>query len=294
MESLIMSSSLIEYLKTEFGQAVEYIDVPGFTKEGWFLLEICPFPQVEEINQIVSDIQNDRVIGVQNGKLIHLDYCEALNHKIFSSEVRKAIKDIRKQTFKVAVYAGATNLSPLENQPIAIVLEPEISYFTFPEHFHLNVGMFDSVNNFYFPDSLCYTDDPKSLGKSQEERLLKTFDYVSIWLFRHQIWEASRAYRKRGNWIGPDVRNLTPDVYPPILDPNGTCWCGSNKKYKDCHSNSDLLQIADTFSEMKNISIDKAKKYVLKLKLNVWEKNCRLPKRNSLNVLKKHLIDGGI
>ncbi|MEQ2529430.1 SEC-C metal-binding domain-containing protein [Bacillaceae bacterium CLA-AA-H227] len=281
-----MKDSLIKELQSEFGQAVDYHSAKGLTNEGWFLLEINPFPAQTELEKIVSDIDNIRPVGVQGGKLIHLEYCGEINHNIRQKEVRKAMKDIENQSFKVAVYSGFTNLQVLQNQPIAIVLEPEISYFTYPDHPHLNVGGFDNANNFYFPDSLCYTDNPKLLGNSKKERLLNAFDQISIWLLRHQIWEASRKYKRRGSWIGPEAGTFSPYDYPPILEPLRKCWCGSGKLYKDCHCESDLTALANKEAEEKGIPLEQMKRMILHHKLNVWEQRFRLPKRKSLNQLK--------
>ncbi|MEC1759899.1 SEC-C metal-binding domain-containing protein [Schinkia azotoformans] len=285
-----MYESLIKELRSEFGQAVEYHKVKGITNEGWFLLEITPLPIQIELEQIVSDIENINPVGVQGGKLVHLECCEAHNHNNLQKDVRKALKDLKDQSFKVAVYAGLTNIKILKNQPIAVVLEPEISYITYPDHPHLNVGGFDPANGFYFPDSLCYIDDPQQLGETKKERLLNAFDQISIWLFRHQVWESSRKYKKRGIWIGPQVGSFAPYDYPPILDPNRACWCGSNKPYKDCHSESDLLALVNKEAETSGISLDQVKRAVIFNKLNAWEQRLRVPKQQSLNLLKRKLL----
>lgn len=281
------SISLIKELQSEFGQVVEYKSAKGVTNEGWFLLEITPSPNSMELEQIVSDIDNVRPVGVQGGKLVHLANCTASDHKVLQKAVREALKHIEEKTFKVAIYVGRTGRMNLENQPIAIVIDPEISYITYPDHPHINVGGYDKVNNFCFPDSLCYTDNPQQLGNTQKDRLLNAFDQISIWLFRHQVWEATRRYKKRGVWIGPEIGELLPSDYPAILEPGRLCRCGSDEKYKDCHSESDLLALVKKLSESNDIPLQQIKGRILYDKLNVWERGVRLPKRDSLRQLNK-------
>lgn len=46
-----------------------------------------------------------------------------------------------------------------------------------------------------------------------------------------QIHEKSRFTRHRGNWMYLDGDQLPP-LWPKRNEP---CWCGSGKKYKQCH-----------------------------------------------------------
>ncbi|MFB5088337.1 hypothetical protein PGC35_14220 [Psychrobacillus sp. PGGUH221] len=277
--------SLIKELQSEFGQVVEYKSAKGVTNEGWFLLEITPFPNPTELEQIVSDINNVRPVGVQGGKMVRLENYNTSDHIVLQRAVREALKHLEEQTYKVAVYVGQTSMTALKNQPIAIVIEPEISYFTYPYHPHINVGGYDKANKFYFPDSLCYTDNPQLLGSTQKERLLNAFSQISMWLFRHQVWEATRKYKKRGVWIGPETGELLPQHYPRILEPNGMCWCDTNKSYKDCHSLSDHLALANEEAKRTKIPQQRIQKVILSEEFKVWEQGIRLPKRDSLRQL---------
>lgn len=286
-----MDDSLIYDLQAEFGQVVSWHSVSnGITKEGWFLLEITPFPEKGELNKIVADIENGRTVGVTGGQLTHLSECDEKHHVIKSGIVQKALKDLSEKTFKVAVYAGNTSLKELDSQPIAIVLEPKISYFLFPDHPHLNAGAFDKINGFYFPNSLCYTDNPAELGDSLKDRLLEAFSQISIWLFRHQIWEATRKYKKMGEWIGPQADRAEDYVYPLLLNPNGVCRCRSGKKYSICHRLSDVNAFLTKFQTAQPMVTKEKPNLLGWITIERWEREVNQPSVHSIEKLKELLL----
>lgn len=289
-----MDNSLFNDLKKDFGN-VKWVDqnLKGITKQGWFLLEINPVPVQEEINLVASDIIEGRTVGVTGGKLSHWNECGNAKHYIGSKIIRKALKNLKQQTYFVAVYTGEVGFKGLKNQPIAIVLDPEITYINFPDHPHLNGSIFDPFNRFFFPNSLCYTDSPEDLGSNEKERILNAFDQISMWLFRHQVWVETRKYIEGGIWIGPEAAPLPPYEYPGMLNPNGKCRCGSNKSYSACHRTQDLTELAKMKAAYERKTLDQAKMSLLPYMSNGfsnWKATVETPTVKSLNKLKSILL----
>ncbi|MEC1718410.1 hypothetical protein [Schinkia azotoformans] len=218
--------------------------------EGWFLLEINPLPPEDQIELVVSDIEsNKRVfVGYETGKLYHSEHCASEEAHTIDERVKKALKLLQNETFKVVVLPKSPEL--LATQPVAIAVEPEINYFLYPDHPHLNEdGTYNS--NFYFPHSFCYKHDHLKFreGKDLYARVLDAFEQISIWLFRHQVWVATRKLYGKGIWIGKGTPPLPDENFPRFLNAESDCRCGNKVKYKDCHMKADLYKRVDNFEK---------------------------------------------
>lgn len=224
--------------------------VKGFNNSGWFLIEITPFPPADELPLIVSDIINDRTIDVSsNGQVRH--YLDCHHEHPVPANIKKILSKLKEQTFLVAVHPG--NFNVYQGQPIAIAIEPKITYTVYPDHPHLNVGnvtMLDGKQVF-LPDSFCYTDRPFELGFDPVQRLIKGISMISIWLLRHQIWLLTREHQFKREWIGPEADPFKPEEYPLFLNPNGLCRCGKNSLYKTCHMSHDIELLLKQITEGK-------------------------------------------
>lgn len=278
--------------------------IPG---NDWFLLEIDPMPYKEEIYLVIADIIKEYdVYPAVDGRVYHWDECNNTNHEI-PKLLTKAIDLIDETTFKVAVYKGKENL--LNGQPIAIPLDPVISYSKYPDHPHLNAGgqiyiknrdfyipkiednrtpKFPRIKNddpprykFYLPDSLCYHYSPLELGNTEYDRLFNAFNQIQIWLFRHQLWLATRKILGvgKGIWIGPQKGRLIEGDYLEILNPIGECRCGSGKKYLECHMLNDIC-ISNNCSKDEVI-----KKLNINFRTQKWLNNRSRPEEYSLRML---------
>ena len=288
-----MNKQVVSNLKEEFGP-VEYHSgsfkrLPG----NWFLLKLNPLPPEEEIELVVSDICQAKHVSVYEGQVRHSDKCNNQEHKFSTKmrKVKKALGEIKDEYFFVAVYPG--KIDSLNNQPVAIPLEPEINYAIYPDHPHLNEYRITQVEgvDFFLPPSLCYTDTPCDLGDDQYERLLAAFDLITIWLFRHQVWLAMRKQNLKPIWIGPEADLLPPEAYPKILNPQGKCRCSSQKKYLNCHMQYDLEKRAEKLCKASRENYPKTlmrlkKKY---LSPKRWENEIYKRQNFSLNILKNRL-----
>lgn len=237
-----MDARCAEWLSEKFG-CVTWVPrrVVGLPEEGWFLLETSPCPPVDERLLVISDINRNDAVSIINGKVRHSEKCVSCSHEI-APRLLRVVEAVEDTTFRVAVYPGSKDL--LLGQPVAISLEPGITYEEFPDHFHLNAGGDPGYGMMYLPDSLCYTDRPEKLGVTECGRLDQAFAWIIIWLFRHQIWLATGEQGRNGIWIGPHVEGFKPEHYVYLLNPLGRCRCGSSETYADCHMPSDLIAMS--------------------------------------------------
>ena len=164
----------------------------------------------------------------------HLENCDVEYHHL-KKEISVAIKDITSQQFKFAVWTNPDGI--LNNQPVVIILEPEINKIIYPDHPHINSSF--TYINYFMPNSICYTDDPSLLGNDAYTRIAEAIDQTSIWLFKHQIWLATRS---KGNaiWIGPAKENEDNEQFSSLRNLSDKCWCNSNKTYYQCHLQQDF------------------------------------------------------
>ena len=287
-----MDNSLLSNLKSEFG-FVKFRDGADtdLTKEGWFLLEITPFSSNQDNIQVVSDIMEGKPVDVKGGTIGHLNTCGETEHRISSNIVKKALRKVKPATFLVAVYTGQTEV--MGKSPVAVVLEPDISYVKFPDHPHLNMGFYDAKRKFYFPDSLCLAGREHDWGQDEKDRLLEVFCQISIWLYRHLVWVATREYKPKGEWIGPGADPLPGYCYPRHLNPHGECHCGSKKRYKDCHRLQDLQELIKQIAFYENTPIEEVRKRAMPFATNgytLWRNNVGIPTQIQRDKVKSALL----
>lgn len=249
-----MDINKLDRLTSEFGPVKWFpqsiLDLPN---EGWFLLELTPLPSPDEIEMVVADICLGKMVTVDKGKLYHYESCKEEEHKV-TTKLRKALKHVQEETFKVAIYAGHKIIN--NGQPIVIVLDPDINYEVYPDHQHLGVAG-RITSKAFIPGSLCYTANYKEFGEEDDIMLYNIFSQITIWLFRHQIWIATREIYGKGIWIGPQEGSLRPIDFFYGFNPNGICRCGSTKSYIDCHMISDAAVIFKFKPEDAKAYIDK-------------------------------------
>lgn len=211
----------------------------GLPNGDWFVFETSPissqFPSMQQLVLLTADINNDREFYIYNDwTLEHLDGCREKDHYIHK-DIRSAIKNITSQKFVVAVWENEEGI--YSGQPIVIPLEPEIDHITYPDHPHMNNNGLSQ--NYFLPYSVCYTDDPSSLGNNPYDRIKNAMLQTSVWLYKHQIWLSTRS-RGKGLWIGPSIETEDKDQFNYLRNPYGVCRCGSNLQYYKCHLQQDF------------------------------------------------------
>lgn len=232
------------FLNKEFNVQLYNKRITSIPLQGWFFLKTNPKPPKSEIKNVVIDIIMGNDVGVYEGKVRHSNKC---NEKhiipIDKKYIEQLLDKINDETFYVAIHPGHPDI--LYGQPIAIGVEPEINYFIYPEHPHINSWRIEKLKGgqqYFIPCSLCYTDKPNRLCKNSYERLKKTFAQVTIWLFRYQVWKTVlKINKQKDGWIGPaNKEEIAPEIYSSILHPQLRCHCSSGKMYKDCHLPYDI------------------------------------------------------
>lgn len=233
-----MDQVVIDKLSAAFGPVSWYKkSIIGFKNEGWFVLEVVPLPPQEELPLVISDIVNSSMVDFNGGKVRHYIGCANSNHNT-SRWIKEILPELVDQKFRIAICTGSDDY--LMGQPIAIAIEPHINYMLYPDHPHLNLGGF--YKGIYIPDSFCYgyTVSPEIYGPTEYDRYINTFDEVTLWLLRHQVWEALRKRSVKNKWIGPHEGELPPIAFAKSLNPFGNCRCGNKQLYINCHLSYDI------------------------------------------------------
>jgi hypothetical protein len=267
----------IQKLTEDFGPSKwikgPFSNIPG---DGWFLLEINPLPPEDEIEKVVSDIVNNKPVrvGYESGKVYHSLNCDSETNHNISKDLKRAIQLLKDETFLVAVLPEGP--VGLKKQPVVIGIKPEINYFTFPDHPHLNEdGFYGNLKKFYFPHSFCYKHDHSEFTGDLYNRVLDAFEQVSIWLLRHQIWVATRNLHSKGIWIGKGEPPLPNESFPRFLNPENRCRCGNKIKYKDCHMKADFSKRVEVSFDNKFFNKQHLKEKWLELQKNWYQETYR-------------------
>ena len=286
-----MNQEIVSQLQEVYGPIKWFPDfLKGIPVKGWFLLTINPLPPLGEREMVTSDIIHGGQFAIDQGRVHHFDDCTSKSHNISSkfSHVIKVLPNIKDQTFHIAVYPGEPGV--LNGQPIAIPLEPTISYVQYPDHPHLNSGRYIKQMNLFIPDTLCYTDNPKGLGSDPFSRLSSAFALISEWLYRHQVWLETRA-KGKSTWIGRQAFTSKPEEFAEFINPNGPCRCGKQLLYKDCHMRKDLQIPALLFSKQKAWDINKALSLIMKNLCINWKSTRYEPQLDTIERLSSVLLN---
>lgn len=283
-----MSNKVLNVLRKDF--QVEILGNPtscNYLNGQWYLLTVNPLPQKEEIYNIISDIEKDIGVFVNKGQVTHDRLCDE-EHKI-KKRLEKCIPYLEDTTFKVLVYINKDFILYEQNMPIAIVIEPEISFMTYPDHPHLNFGkmypkekpeetlkkifpkskLLESMNiespkRYYISESLCLLHDYNELGNVENDEigyLQQTFAKISSYLFRHLVWLASRKIYGKGIWIGPTHNQFPVERFSYMIDPNNMCRCGSRLSYSLCCLDKDIRILENNLRHTINPPITYRKLY---------------------------------
>lgn len=273
----------------EYGPCRKVIlhDAGQFSGE-WYFLSITPLPKEDQLEKVVYDIMHGHEISLVNGSIIHNPNCTVKNHHL-PKKYRRLLKKLQPITYTVAIMDNYTEM--LNGQPIAICIDPLISYSNYPEHPHLNAPSYLNAN--FFPTSLCYTDNPKSLGKMFGSKLFDTMFYVTEWLLRHQIWEKFKEVDGKGKWIGDEAPSgIVNGEYAHFLNPLGACKCGSKLPYSSCCMRGDLelfmkkYNVAPSAKELK-LSTDLNDYVTLSRYITNWKKSVELPEKKFITDMKE-------
>jgi hypothetical protein len=239
-----MNQAQIDAVLAVYGPSLKWVDgqIGGIPGEGWFILTANPLPPKHERIPVITDIAEGRYIRVsEDAQVRHVSDCEGTH--LLSQKVQQAVSRLQPKTFQVSIHPGIPGL--LSGQPVAISIEPEISYMSFPDHPHLNMGAFLQRNGktFFLPDSFCYVTDIADRYEEPVERMIHAVAHVTEWLLRHMVWEQAKSdVPSLEAWLGPQEGMMDPYQYANALNPAGPCRCGSRRTYHKCHYHSDIRE----------------------------------------------------
>lgn len=257
--------------------------ISGVPWQGWFLLEISPLPSFKTRQNVVADIINNQFVTVSEGRVYHSENCSSVYHEL-PERFKKALETVEDITFKVAVYKGHPEL--LGGQPVAVALEPAITYSEYSDHPHINTCQITKIGGreCFMPDSICYIENPADLGDNEYMRLLNAFDEIVIWMLRHQIWLETRKQKIPGLWIGRAAPR--DDRFMAVrLNPDGPCRCGKRVTYRSCHMPADVTAI-EKCSRQKAVEI--IERYIIPARK--WEINFETPQQVMMKKLRDFLL----
>lgn len=259
-----------------------FIDDLGRFSGDWYFLKIKPTPSKQDIEKVVFDIIKGNSISFSNleGKLMHDQDCREINH-VLPKCMKRILKDIESQVFKIAIYDNPRN-DLFFGQPVIISINPQISYTNFPDHPHLNLGV---RGKDFLPASLCYTDKPNEIGNMFGDRISDAIFYSIEWLFRHQIWEKTRENLGEGKWIGSaSESSIKNGEHLEVLNPVGLCRCSSGKKYAECCLVKDIELYQNLYkSSLAKIVFPKDVREYIK----IWNELVSLPEKIFLDKFNK-------
>ena len=66
--------------------------------------------------------------------------------------------------------------------------------------------------------------------------MLAYLDQLAIWLLKTAVWMEHRR------WLGPDTGH-DPRFLLHGTKASGACWCGSGRRYGDCHLDSNAVAV---------------------------------------------------
>lgn len=202
-------------------------------------LTMTPIPNREELGYVLADLELGKTVAIgQQGKISHLLKCEIPlgSHTILLPQIR-----LLNQAYVVElIYRPLAKNAAWPVQPLARIINPEISAQTYPKHPHMYRG------NGSWACPLSPQDKRWTWGKRATVSYL---DQVAIWLLKTAVWIATGAGTAGlGRWIGQDTSH-EPDSLLHTIELNDPCWCGSGLYYKKCHMRDDALRAIE-----KNIS----------------------------------------
>ena len=194
-------------------------------------LTMDPTPNEGELAIILADLEEGRMVRIGlRGKISHSTKCEisAKNHPILMPHLK-----LPQQAYIVdLIYRPPRKTAIWPIQPMAQIINPEISVRTYPNHPHMYLGKGSSW--------ACPLSPQDKSWKLCKGATVKYLDQVSLWLLKTMVWISTGAgVAGLGKWIGPDTSHEPMSLFKSI-PPNNPCWCGSGICYRDCHRQSDM------------------------------------------------------
>ncbi len=234
-----MGPNLWEYEKNQVpdvypgAQWQDIVDEQSKTR-AW-LLTMAPIPEASELSTILFDLQQNKGASIgHQGKIFHSEIqCSERteSHQQLFPNVK-----IWQHHFTVQlIYRKPPQGALFSTQPKARILSPEISAKKYPSHPHI-------YSNITRTDSWACPLSPQHTEWSYKKgATIEYLDQLSIWILKTMVWVATGGVVGIGKWVGADTPHNKSYLLKTV-GPSEPCWCGSGRKYSNCHLQPDALQ----------------------------------------------------
>lgn len=177
--------------------------------EGW----VQPVRSLKEFDLIVNDMHYNRPIVLsEDGEILHKPKCKGPHDK---PSIRKHIGR-PDRSFKVRIeYAGGPQ------HPRAFMLDPTLAR--------------RPGDHTYGDGASCVYPPWEDAWEWRRNTVADFTDHLLVWLVKWNVFDATSG----DLWLGPEM-NHDPVFLAATINPDNQCWCGTGKRYADCHRPGDI------------------------------------------------------
>ncbi|MGH9928260.1 MAG: SEC-C metal-binding domain-containing protein [Pyrinomonadaceae bacterium] len=178
--------------------------------KGW----VQPIQNRESLEQLLDDVYHNRRVQIlPGGEVQHLAECEAdhTDHEWMEDIINPYVR------YKLELqYRGDST------HPRARVLDP----FLPRSKWKHTLG----------DGAICPYAPWEGVWFWKDHTVVDFMDHVLIWLVKSTVWSQARV------WLGEE-RGHDREYLLEAIKPANQCWCGSGRRYDDCHRNKDHMSV---------------------------------------------------
>lgn len=207
------------------------VEVRSVLALGWRVV-MDPIPPADELHAVLADLEQGFICDVGlRGRIQHSDAdCGSMSpdHEVLLPRVRVP----RRPYIVELIYPLKLNGGAGPIHPQARVVQPEMTFRTYPRHPHMNGDLRHS-----WP---CPLSPHATTWSWAEGATWSYLAHVALWILKTEAWaRTGGGIGRQGTWVG-DATPHTPLHVLSTVDPIGPCRCGRGKRYEDCHLALDL------------------------------------------------------
>ena len=191
--------------------------------QGW----VQPIRSLEDWSLLVADLAQNRPVRVlPGGEVLHQPNCRRKHPALpWLKQLKKPDKAFK---LKIAYGGGIRH-------PRAFVIKPKIP----PEE----------CRHMFGDGAICAYPPWQNVWDWQRNTVAEFADQAAIWLIKWNVWQQT------GVWLGDEIRHDKGFLFFN-LKADEQCWCGTGKRYDNCHQASDgrsaLRSLFPFYQKLKN------------------------------------------
>lgn len=177
--------------------------------EGW----LQPIRSLRDFDAIINDLHYNRpVLLTEDGEILHNPRCKGPHDK---PSICKYLKRPNR-SFKVRIqYSGGPQ------HPRAFMIDP--------------VLVRRPGDHTYGDGASCAYPPWEDAWEWRRNTVADFTDHLLVWLVKWNVFDATNGEL----WLGPEM-NHDPVFLAATINPDNQCWCGTGKRYADCHRPADM------------------------------------------------------